>query len=288
MKLAEYRVPPGTNVKLSNYQTDGTGTLTDKDAGQKLLDDARQQIATWQSKLYAQDTHGLLVLLQGIDASGKDSTIKHVFSGINPAGCRVHSFKVPSTEELDHDYLWRYIKALPERGQIGVFNRSYYEEVLVVRVHPGLLHRQHLHQSKKGEDIWNRRFDDLNNFESYLAENGFEVLKFFMHLSKAEQKKRFLARLDDPDKNWKFSEGDVRERGFWDDYRKAFEEMLTHTSTKHAPWHIVPADRKWFARALIAKLIVEKLAEMNPNYPKLDDEAQAALARGRKLLEAET
>jgi PPK2 family polyphosphate:nucleotide phosphotransferase len=251
------------------------------------LIDCREQIAALQSKLYAQNTSGLLVLLQGIDASGKDSTIKHVMTGVNPAGVRVTSFKVPSTQELDHDYLCRYVIALPERGMIGVFNRSQYEEVLVVRVHPELLGRQHLHSSKKTDDIWQRRYREINHFEEYLCENGFQVLKCFMHISKEEQRKRFLARIDDPDKNWKFSEGDVRERSFWDDYRKAFEEMLEHTSTEHAPWYVVPADQKWFARAVVADLIKSKLAEMKPDYPQLDEAAKAGLKRAAALLHEE-
>jgi PPK2 family polyphosphate:nucleotide phosphotransferase len=281
-----FRVSPKGKVQLKDFATDDT-TSFDKAQGQQHLIDCREQIAALQSKLYAQNTSGLLVLLQGIDASGKDSTIKHVMTGVNPAGVRVTSFKVPSTQELDHDYLWRYVIALPERGMIGVFNRSQYEEVLVVRVHPELLGRQHLHSSKKTDDIWQRRYREINHFEEYLCNNGFQVLKCFMHISKEEQRKRFLARIDDPDKNWKFSEGDVRERSFWDDYRKAFEEMLEHTSTEHAPWYVVPADQKWFARAVVADLIKSKLAEMKPEYPQLDEAAKEGLKRAAALLHEE-
>lgn len=282
-----FRVPPNDKVQLKDYPTNDTAPLTDKAQAEAHLNDSREQIAELQSKLYAQNTSGLLVVLQGIDASGKDSTIKHVMSGVNPAGVRVTSFKVPTTTELDHDYLWRYAIALPERGMIGVYNRSQYEEVLVVRVHPELLGREHLHPTKKTAGIWPKRFRDINNFEQYLCENGFEVLKFFLHISKEEQRQRFLARIDSPKKNWKFSEGDVRERSFWDDYRKAFEEMLSNTSTKDAPWYVVPADQKWFARAVVADVIKSKLTEMNPQYPQLDAAAQEGLKRAATLLRDE-
>lgn len=282
-----FRVPPSDKVRLKDYPTDDTAPLADKAQGQAHLEESREQIAELQSKLYAQNTSGLLVVLQGIDAAGKDSTIKHVMSGVNPAGVRVTSFKVPSTTELDHDYLWRYAIALPERGMIGVFNRSQYEEVLVVRVHPELLGRQHLHPGKKTDSIWSKRYRDINNFEQYLCENGFEVLKFFLNISKEEQRQRFLARIDSPKKNWKFSEGDVHERSYWDDYRKAFEEMLSNTSTKAAPWYVVPADQKWFARAMVADVIKSKLLEMNPQYPELDAAAQEALKRAATLLREE-
>jgi len=282
-----FRVTPGSTVDLANYATDDAAPFADKqEAEQKLAADVAE-LAALQAKLYAQNTYALLVILQGIDASGKDSTIKHVMNGVNPAGCRVDSFKVPSEEELDHDYLWRYGKRLPARGMIGVFNRSYFEEVLVVRVHPELLGRQHLHESKKHETIWHKRFSEINSFESYLAENNVEVLKFFLHLSKGEQKKRFLARLDEPDKNWKFSESDVRDRAYWDAYQHAFAEMLSHTSTEHAPWHVIPADRKWLARAAVADIIVRKLRSLKLSYPELDHEGRESLERARKLLEEE-
>jgi PPK2 family polyphosphate:nucleotide phosphotransferase len=287
MSFEHFRVPPDTKVKLKEYPTDDSGPFKDKDEAEAKLAADVEKLADLQGKLYAQNIHGVLILLQGIDAAGKDSTIKHVMSGINPAGCQVRSFKVPTPEELDHDYLWRYVRALPERGNIGIFNRSYYEEVLVVRVHPELLAIEHIHSSKKRREIWADRFRHINAFEYYLEENGYEVIKFFLHLSKDEQKKRFLSRLDSPEKNWKFSEGDVKERAFWNDYQAAFEEMLSNTSTKHCPWYVIPADRKWFLRVAVADIVVAKLESMNLAYPKLTDERKAALARGREFLEKE-
>ncbi len=282
-----FRVPPGTSVHLSDYATDQTEPFVDKAQVQQKLADDVAKMTDLQAKLYAQNVYALLIVLQGIDACGKDGTVRHVMSGVNPAGCDVKSFKVPSAEELDHDYMWRYSRALPERGKIGIFNRSYYEEVLVVRVHPELLGQEHIHSSKKRENLWPTRYRDINNFEQYLGENGIEVLKFFLHLSNEEQRQRFLARLDSADKNWKFSESDVRERAFWDDYQHAFEDMLSHTSTKENPWYIVPADRKWFTRMVVADVITRKLESMNLSYPELDRAGQEALARARKLLENE-
>ena len=283
----KFRVAPNEKVQLKNYATNDTSLLPEKNQAESYLVECREQIAELQSKLAAQNTSGLLVILQGIDASGKDSTIKHVMSGVNPAGVRVTSFKVPTTTELDHDYMWRYSLALPQRGMIGVFNRSHYEEVLVVRVHPELLGGEHLHPSKKTDSIWSKRFRDINNFEQYLCENGFEVIKFFLHISKEEQRQRFLARIEAPNKNWKFSEGDVHERSLWDDYRKAFEDMLSNTSSKDAPWYVVPADQKWFARAVVADLIKEKLTAMNPQYPRLNTAALEGLKRAGALLRNE-
>ena len=287
MNFERFRVPPGTAVKLKDYPTDETKPFEDKsEAREKLAADV-EKLAELQSKLYAQNTYALLIVLQAIDAAGKDGTIKHVMSGVNPAGCQVTSFKVPSEEELDHAYLWRYVRALPRRGNIGIFNRSHYEEVLVVRVHPGLLGREHIHSSKKRDDLWAKRYREINDFEYYLEENNFEVLKFFLHLSKDEQKERFMARLDSPDKNWKFSESDVKERDYWDDYQMAFEEMLTNTSTVEAPWYVVPADRKWFTRVVVSDIIVAKLESMNLRYPKLDSSQKEALDRARKILKNE-
>jgi PPK2 family polyphosphate:nucleotide phosphotransferase len=286
--LERFKIPPRSSVKLHEHSTRDMAGFADKAAAEKQLDADRQSISDLQSKLFAQRTQGLLVVLQGIDASGKDSTIKHVMTGVNPAGVRVTSFKVPSAEELNHDYLWRYVKRLPERGMIGVFNRSHYEEVLVVRVHPQLLASEHLEPALKHDRIWLERYREINRFEEYLSNNGFAVLKCFLHISKEEQKERFLARLDSPDKNWKFSEGDVRERALWDDYRHAFEEMLSHTSTEHAPWHVVPADRKWVARAVVSGLVAERLKQMQPEYPKVNQAGEEALARARKLLAEET
>jgi PPK2 family polyphosphate:nucleotide phosphotransferase len=287
MSFEQFRVPPGKAVKLADYPTDETGPFTDKSQAQEKLAADVAKLADLQAKLYAQNVYGVLILLQGIDAAGKDGTIKHVMSGVNPAGCQVKSFKVPSAEELDHDYLWRYMRALPERGNIGIFNRSYYEEVLVVRVHPELLAVEHIHSSKKRKELWADRYRQINHFEQYLEANGYEVIKFFLHLSKKEQKERFLARLDSPEKNWKFSENDVKERVFWDDYQNAFEEMLSGTSSKESPWYVVPADRKWFTRVVVSDIITSKLESMNLAYPKLDAARKAALERGRKFLENE-
>ena len=287
MKFKELIVPANTKVKLKDYppdKTDGFGTK--EQAAEKLAADITA-LAELQSKLYAQNTYALLVILQGIDGAGKDGTIKHVLSGVNPTGCHVKSFKVPSEEELDHDYLWRHVKALPERGNIGIFNRSYYEEVLVVRVHPEYLKRQRIPEGKKLDKLWTARYEQINGFERYLVDNGVEILKFFLHLSKNEQKKRFLSRLDTPDKNWKFSAADVAERAYWDEYHTAFEEMLSNTSTKHAPWHVIPADRKWFMHMAVADIIVDKLSSLDLRYPQVDDTAKKELSAARKLLENE-
>lgn len=284
MNVDRYRVAPDSSVRLKDFPTKDTEQLPDKDAGAARLQENRDKIAARQSQLYAENTRGLLVVLQGIDASGKDSTIKHVLTGVNPTGVHVTSFKVPSAEERDHGYLWRHVKALPARGMIGVFNRSYYEEVLVVRVHRDKLLPATLSEDQV-EELWQQRYREINNFEHYLVGNGFEVVKCLLHISKDEQKARFLARLDAPDKNWKFNEGDVREREHWDDYRHAFEQMLSHTSTVHAPWYVVPADQKQFARALVSELIADRLETMNPQYPVLEAAAREGLARARKFLE---
>lgn len=287
MNWKRFRVPPGQKVKLRDYPTNATEPFKDKSQAREKLAADVAKLSDLQSRLYAQNVYALLIVLQGIDAAGKDGTIKHVMSGVNPAGCQVTSFKVPSEEELDHDYLWRYVKALPRRGDIGIFNRSHYEEVLVVRVHPELLVREHIHASKKGGGLWAKRYREINDFEHYLDENNIEVLKFFLHLSKDEQKKRFMERLDSPAKNWKFSESDVREREYWDAYQQAFEEMLSNTSTQAAPWYVVPADRKWFTRVVISDVIVSKLESLKLTYPQLNDDQRAALVRARKILENE-
>ena len=242
---------------------------------------------------------GLLIVLQGIDAAGKDGTIRHVMSGVNPQGVSVHSFKVPSVEELSHDFLWRYACALPGRGQIGIFNRSHYEEVLVVRVHPELLERQRLPDGASpsaraarddpdpGRDVWHRRFRDINAWERHLSDNGFRIVKLFLNLSKEEQRRRFLKRIDLAEKNWKFSPADARERAFWDDYQHAFSQMLSHTSTRWAPWHVIPADHKWFARIAVSAVIVQALVELDPQYPTVSDEDRRALQQAKADLEAE-
>lgn len=277
---------PGKQIKLKDYDPTYTGQFTKAEA-KELLGWGVEQLAGFQDTLYAQNIYALLIIFQAMDAAGKDSTIKHVMSGINPQGCQVFSFKQPSAEELDHDYLWRSFKALPERGRIGIFNRSYYEEVLVVRVHPEFLEQQQLPPEAKGKHIWQQRYEDINNFERYLTNNGILLLKFFLNVSKKEQKKRFLERIDRPEKNWKFSLSDARERGYWDDYMKAYEEAFTHTSTDWAPWHIIPADHKWFTRLAVASFIYEKLRSLNLAYPEIEPDHQQRLQEAKRLLEAE-
>jgi PPK2 family polyphosphate:nucleotide phosphotransferase len=276
--------PPGKKIKLKDYPPDYTDPIDSKDeAAEKLARDIAK-LSSLQAKLYAQDTFALLVILQGIDASGKDGTIKHVMSGVNPSGCQVTSFKAPSSEELDHDYLWRCVQRLPPRGMIGIFNRSYYEEVLVVRVHPEMLDRQQVPRPIDLNSLWKQRYRQINQFEQYLTENGVVVLKFFLNLSKEEQKRRFLERIEAEDKNWKFSAADVREREFWDNYIDAFEDMLSNTSTEIAPWHVIPADRKWFSRCAVADIIVRKLESLDVRFPRLDGEQKKALDHARQLL----
>jgi PPK2 family polyphosphate:nucleotide phosphotransferase len=243
-----------------------------------------QALAKFQEILYAQNRWAVLVIFQAMDTAGKDSVIKHVMSGVNPQGCQVHSFKAPSSEELDHDYLWRCARRLPERGVIGLFNRSYYEETLVVRVHPELLEKQKLPSQLISENIWQERFQDIRSFERYLTRNGIAVRKFFLHLSKKEQKKRFLERIDKPEKNWKFSASDVHERKYWDDYMEAYEDTIRHTTTEEAPWYIVPADNKWFTRLIVAAALVDLLASLDLKYPKLSKEELKELAHAKEVL----
>ena len=285
--VAPLRVSPGRKVHLGRdfdpgYKEDFASKADAKgvlQAGVELLSD-------YQARLAAQDTWGLLVVIQAIDAGGKDGTIRHVMSGVNPQGVRVSSFKMPSNEELDHDFLWRYAQRLPSRGEIGIFNRSHYEEVLVVRVHPEILEQQRLPPEAR-QEIWARRYREINDWERYLVDNGIRVLKLFLNVSKEEQRKRFLKRIDEPDKNWKFSAADVRERAYWDDYQRAFSEMLSHTSSEWAPWIVIPADRKWFARIAAAAAIVSALVEIDPRYPEVDAQALEELERARAELEAE-
>jgi PPK2 family polyphosphate:nucleotide phosphotransferase len=281
-------VPPGSRISLrKNYDPAYTANYHDRnDAALKLRSDI-ERLAKFQDVLYAQNSYALLIIFQAMDAAGKDSTIKHVMSGINPQGCQVFSFKAPSSEELDHDYLWRSMKALPERGRIGIFNRSYYEEVLVVRVHPEILQKQQLPHIPKGNKIWTQRFEEINNFEKYLVDNGIIVLKFFLNVSKTEQKKRFLARIAAAEKNWKFSLNDVKERAFWDDYMNAYEDVFYHTSTAYAPWYIIPADHKWFTRMVVADIICSKLEALNLKYPILNQEYQKHLLEAKYALEQE-
>ncbi|MGF1524686.1 MAG: polyphosphate kinase 2 family protein [Leptolyngbyaceae cyanobacterium] len=283
---AQMVASPGDRVKLKNYNPEHTGYLK-KNEAKELLKWSIEELAKFQDKLYAQNIHALLIIFQAMDAAGKDSTIKHVMSGINPQGCQVFSFKHPSAEELDHDYLWRSFKALPERGRIGIFNRSYYEEVLIVRVHPELLKRQQLPPSAQGHFIWQQRFEEINNFEKYLANNSVHVLKFFLHLSKEEQKKRFLDRINRPEKNWKFSVSDAQECTYWDEYMNAYENAITHTNTEDAPWYIIPADHKWFARLAVAYFIGQKMRSLNLAYPDVSPEHRQRLAEAKVMLERE-
>ena len=280
-KLGKILVPPGKRISLAkDYDPAFTGGSADKKEALRRVAANVDRLSDLQAKLYAQDIYGVLVIFQAMDAAGKDGAIRHVMSGVNPQGCHVTSFKVPSAEELDHDYLWRAAKALPARGMIGIFNRSYYEEVLVVRVHPELLANQHLPPEAGGKSLWKRRFAQINAFEKYLVQNGIVVVKFFLNLSRDEQKKRFLSRIDEPDKNWKFSVADFQERAFWDDYQEAFEDVLNHTSTKHAPWYVVPADNKWFTR-----LTVSEVALQRPRTPRPGVPPRSARTRQRELQE---
>ncbi|MFJ8160261.1 polyphosphate kinase 2 family protein [Streptomyces sp. NPDC096136] len=294
-RIAEFveplRVEPGSRVDLErDFDPRYKGGLR-KSEGVELLRTGVSLLAEYQDRLAAQDTYGVVLCLQALDAGGKDGTIRHVMSGVNPQGVRVSSFKVPSTEELDHDYLWRYAQRLPARGEIAIFNRSHYEEVLVVRVHPEVLLRQHLPEQEPGRGvghgIWDRRYREINRWERYLTDNGFKVVKVFLNLSKEEQRTRFLKRIDLPEKNWKFSAADVRERRRWDDYQKAFSEMLSATSTRWAPWYVVPADRKWFARICAAAVLAHTLMDIDPQYPEVSPEVRKDLLVTKRGLERE-
>jgi PPK2 family polyphosphate:nucleotide phosphotransferase len=281
-----YRIDHGKKFRLRDFDPGHTGHLRSKEHAQELLDKGIANMRELQDKLYAQGQWAVLIILQAMDAAGKDGVIKHVMSGVNPQGCQVYSFKQPSQEELNHDYLWRANLKLPERGHIGIFNRSYYEEVLVVRVHSDILKHERLPQELVGKDIWQDRFDDIVNYERYLTHNGIAIRKFFLNVSKKEQKRRFMARLDTPEKNWKFSAGDVREREYWDEYMMAFEEMIAATSKKHAPWYVVPADNKWYTRLVVAAAIVDAMEELDLSYPKVDPDQRKQLAAARKELES--
>jgi PPK2 family polyphosphate:nucleotide phosphotransferase len=283
-----FAVGPGAKVDLKKDFNPGYSAGYEKpENAAELLEDGVEFLAAYQEKLYAENTRGLLVVLQALDAAGKDSTIEHVMSGLNPTACQVYSFKAPSTEELDHDYLWRAWKVLPARGNIAIFNRSYYEEVLVVRVHPQFLDAQRLPKRTLGKGLWQQRFKEINTFENFLVDNGFEVIKIFLNVSKEEQCKRQLARIDTPEKNWKFNAGDIEEREYWDDYIAAYEDVLTRTSTSYAPWYVVPADAKWFARIVVAAIIANKLVEMDPQFPSVSEEARKAMLACRDDLVAE-
>jgi PPK2 family polyphosphate:nucleotide phosphotransferase len=283
----EFRVEPGQKFRLKDRDPADTAGFKSKIEAREHLALGCQRLRELQERLYAYNRWALLLILQAMDAAGKDSTIEHVMSGVNPQGCQVFSFKQPSAEELDHDYLWRANKCLPERGRIGVFNRSYYEEVLVVRVHANLLAAEKLPPELVSENIWQRRFKEINAFEHHLAHSGTAIVKFFLHLSKEEQRRRFLARLDEPQKNWKFSMSDVRERKHWDEYMAAYEDMLEQTSTEHGPWYVIPADHKWFTRMAVADIIVSTLEKLKPEYPTLTEEKRRELEAVRKALEQE-
>ena len=287
---ARLRVEPGRTVRLARdfdpdfrFRADPVSKAELK----RLLSEGVELLAEYQMRLAAQDTYGVVVVLQAMDAAGKDGTIRHVMSGVNPQGVEVRSFKIPSSEELDHDYLWRYQRRLPERGHIGIFNRSHYEEVLVVRVHPQILQGQKLPASSKRGDVWKRRFREINDWEHYLTDNGFRFVKIFLNLSREEQRRRFLARIDVPEKNWKFSANDAKERVFWDDYQRAFSDVLSKTSTEWAPWHVIPADDKPFARVAAAAVLADTLIDIDPRYPRVSEDARAALQAAKVDLEAQ-
>lgn len=286
MDIAALKAGPETKFKLAKFAADDTHGVS-KSHATKALAGHIPRLAALHDLLYAEHKRALLIVLQGMDAAGKDGTIKHVMSGVNPQGCQVNAFKAPSAEELQHDFLWRTSRCLPERGKIGIFNRSYYEEVLAVRVHPELLGRERIPSHLILDNIWQKRFEDINAFEHYLSGNGFVVLKFFLHLSKKEQKRRFLERLEEPEKNWKFSMSDALERQHWEKYMRAYEDMIRNTSAKHAPWYAVPADHKWFTRIVVAEAIIDAMEGLDLSFPKMDAERRKELKDARAVLERE-
>ncbi len=287
--LDPYRVTNGKKFRLKDHDPGDTGGLgsEDKPEARRMLATGIERMTELQERLYASDQWGMLLVFQAMDAAGKDGTIKHVLSGVNPQGCQVHAFKQPSSEEIDHDFLWRNQRAAPERGRIGIFNRSYYEEVLVVRVHPQILARQRIPARLVGKRIWEERLEDIAAYERYLARNGFVLLKFFLNVSRKEQKRRFLERLDEPDKHWKFSAADVRERAHWKSYMAAYEEAIQATATRHAPWYVVPADEKWFTRLVVAAAIVEAMEGLDLEFPKVAEAKREELALARAQLAKE-
>lgn len=288
MKIDKFRVAEGSKVNLKNHPTDFTDGFNDKKEAIKDLEKNVLRLAELQDVLYAENVHSLLLIFQAMDAAGKDSVIKHVMSGINPQGCQVTSFKQPSAEELEHDFLWRSQKALPERGRIGIFNRSHYEEVLIVRVHPNILQSQPLPDSVKNDkNIWKKRYEQIRDWEDMLDYNGTNVLKFFLNVSLDEQKKRFLDRIEQPDKNWKFNTGDSKERALWPDYMKAYEDAMEATSTDRSPWFIIPADKKWFTRLAVSEIIVQKMESLKLKYPTVTEAHRAELLESKKILESE-
>jgi PPK2 family polyphosphate:nucleotide phosphotransferase len=284
-KLAKsYRVEGGKDFRLKDFDPSDTGHLRSKEHAEQALQEGILRTADLQDKLYAQDRWALLLIFQARDAAGKDGAIKHVMSGVNPQGCQVYSFKAPSELELHHDFLWRTTRCLPERGHIGIFNRSYYEEVLIVRVHPEILKSKKTPPSLVGKNVWEERFEDIRHFEQHMARSGTVIRKFFLNISKKEQKRRFLARLEEPEKNWKFSAADIREREYWNDYQKAYEDAIRNTASEHAPWYVVPADNKWFTRIVISAVIVDTLEELGLSYPKVDEAKRKELEAAKKLL----
>jgi PPK2 family polyphosphate:nucleotide phosphotransferase len=286
--IAPFLVAPGSRVELpKDFDPSSKAGIETKKQGVQLLEEGVQLLSTYQARLAAQNSWGVLVVLQALDTAGKDGTIRHVMSGVNPQGVTVHSFKVPSAEELDHDYLWRYAQRLPARGEIGIFNRSHYEEVLAVRVHPENLDREQLPAEAKRAGVWKRRYREINDWERYLTDNGFRIVKLFLNLSREEQRIRLLRRIDLPDHNWKFSQADVAERALWDAYQKAISQTLSQTSTEWAPWWVIPADRKWFARIAAASVLVHTLMEIDPRYPQVGPEQRETLLAAREHLEAE-
>ncbi len=284
---ARYRISIGTRFRLKDVDPADPWGAKLRKIGDEMLKQGRKRLAVLQERLYAQDRRSVLLIFQAMDAAGKDSTIKHVMSGVNPQGCDVHSFKAPSSEELDHDFLWRTSRNLPRRGHIGIFNRSYYEETLVVRVHQAILKRQQLPPELVTRNIWKERFEDINAFEKYLTRQGVLVRKFFLHVSKEEQRQRFLKRLEEPEKNWKFSPADVKERAHFDNYMKAYEDTIRHTATPWAPWHVVPADRKWFTRLIVSATIIDAIESLDPRFPVVDPEVKAEFKRLKEELEKE-
>jgi PPK2 family polyphosphate:nucleotide phosphotransferase len=283
--VKKFRIDDGKGFRLTDHDPADTLGIKSKTAATQALRRGIEHLARLQDKLYAEDSWALLLIFQAMDAAGKDGAIKHVMSGINPQGCQVFSFKAPSNEDLDHDFMWRCSKCLPERGRIGIFNRSYYEEVLVVRVHPEFLKAEKMPPRLVTKKIWEERYEDISDYERYLTRQGIVIRKFFLNLSKEEQKRRFLSRLDRPEKNWKFSSSDIRERAFWDDYMEAYQEMIRNTSTPEAPWYVIPADHKWFTRLAVAAAIVDTLQELKLNYPQVNAEKRKELAEARKQLE---
>jgi PPK2 family polyphosphate:nucleotide phosphotransferase len=283
METKKFQVSSNSKLSFSKFPTDYSGEFKSKKEAIKLLKKNIERMTELQDKLYAQDKYSLLIIFQAMDAAGKDGTIKHVMSGLNPQGTQVSSFKQPSKEELDHTYLWRINKALPEKGRIGIFNRSHYEEVLIVRVHD-LIKFQKIPDQFNNKNIWKQRYEQINNFEEYLYKNGIVVIKFFLHVSKEEQKKRFLERIEDPAKNWKFSSGDIEERKYWDEYQKIYQEVISATSKKHSPWYIIPADKKWFARLAVSDIIVREMKKLKPEYPNLDEKQLQDLEKSKQSL----